>query len=700
MNPLLSTLNDKQQEAAHHIEGPLLVLAGAGSGKTRIVTHRIVHLIEMGVPPSEIVAVTFTNKAAEEMSSRVKSLTRQNVLITTFHSFSARILRESIHHLGFNPNFSIYDEQDSLSILKEVLEGMGLKEEKSLIKSIKSAISQAKNDLLMPDQLPRAEKTLVDAYRLYQEKLFAYNALDFDDLLFFTVKLLQNYPTVLKLYQERFSFLLIDEYQDTNEAQYLIAKMLAGEKKNIFVVGDPDQSIYSWRGANIQNILNFEKDFPGGRVVTLEQNYRSTNHILSAANKLIQNNDRPYEKNLWSALGDGEPITVKTFSSDREEASFVARTLLQYKKERNLPFSEIAIFYRTNAQSRSFEDALLKLAIPYTIVGGLSFYQRKEIKDILAFLRLIVSPTDFIAFSRTINIPKRGIGAKTLELLKTGSEEACLPILSFCRSLTWGYNSILSSKQTAALTSFVQLIDDLSTIETSIEDLIKELLVRSRYFDYLKEDKETYEDRKQNVEELLAKAAEWEEEGSEGGLTKFLEEISLQSSLDENRLDGETIKMMTLHNGKGLEFDLCFVVGMEEDLFPHANSRDDPQRLEEERRLCYVGMTRARKYLYLTASTYRYLFGTPRVMSPSRFLKEIGVIQKKEEPQKRESSTEKTSPSDEFIPGATVHHKTFGNGIIRKRQETSIGPTLDIYFFEDKSLKTLAMKYAKLTLAK
>lgn len=693
MNPSLSTLNNKQEEAAQHIEGPLLVLAGAGSGKTRIVTHRIVHLLEMGIPASEIVAVTFTNKAAEEMSTRVKSLTRQNVLITTFHSFSARILRESIHYLGFKQNFSIYDEQDSLSVLKEVLEGLGLKEEKSLLKSTKSAISQAKNDLLMPDQLPQKEKQLINIYRLYQEKLFSYNALDFDDLLFFTVKLLQNYPAALELYQNRYSFLLIDEYQDTNEAQYLIAKLLAGEKKNIFVVGDPDQSIYSWRGANIQNILNFEKDFPGARVVTLEQNYRSTNQILSAANKLIQHNDRPYEKNLWSALGEGEAIKVKIFSSDREEASFVARTLLEYKKEKKLPLSEMVIFYRTNAQSRSFEDALLRLNIPYTIVGGLSFYQRKEIKDILAFLRLIVSPTDFIAFSRTINIPKRGIGPKTLEGLKIGSEEANLPILSFCRNLTWGYNSLLSPKQTAALTSFVQLIDDLSELQTSIEELIKILIERSSYINYLKEDQETYEDRKENVEELLAKAAEWDEEGNEGGLTKFLEEISLQSSLDENRLDGDTIKMMTLHNGKGLEFDLCFVVGMEEDLFPHVNSRDDPQRLQEERRLCYVGMTRARKYLYLTASQYRYLFGTPRSMNPSRFLKEIGIGQKKEAPQ------EKSTPAGDFIPGATVHHKTFGNGIIRKREETSIGPTLDVYFFEDKSVKTLAMKYAKLTLA-
>jgi len=401
------TLNPNQQEAVMHVEGPLLVLAGAGSGKTRIVTNRIVHLLEIGVPASEIVAVTFTNKAAEEMSHRVRSLTKQSVLITTFHSFSAKILRESIQYLGYKQNFSIYDEHDSLSVLKEIL---GPNDQKDL-KKIKSEISEAKNALLLPQEM---DKKLANFYQLYQEKMLAYNALDFDDLLFLTTKLFQNHQEVLSYYQNRYTFLLIDEYQDTNEAQYLIAKMLAGERKNIFVVGDPDQSIYSWRGANIRNILDFEKDFPGAKVITLDQNYRSTNTILSKANKLIEKNDRPYQKNLWSALGEGEEVVVKYFPSDREEASYVARTILRHK----IPLSEVAIFYRTNAQSRSFEDALLRENIPYTIVGGLSFYERKEIKDILAFLRLLVSPSDFVAFSRIINVPKRGLGPKTLDALR------------------------------------------------------------------------------------------------------------------------------------------------------------------------------------------------------------------------------------------------------------------------------------------
>ncbi len=674
------TLNSKQQEAVEHVEGPLLVLAGAGSGKTRIVTNRIVHLLEIGVPSSEIVAVTFTNKAAEEMSSRVKGLTRQNVLVTTFHSFAARILRESIHHLGFQQSFSIYDEQDSLSLLKEVYpEGDA--------KQLKHAISEAKNAFLSPEEVGG---NTGHVYKLYQDKLFSYNALDFDDLLFLTVKLWQTHSTVLNYYQNRFSFLLIDEYQDTNEAQYLMAKLLAGERKNIFVVGDPDQSIYSWRGANIRNILNFEKDFPGAKVVTLDQNYRSTNHILSAANRLIQKNDRPYEKNLWSALGDGEKIAVKIFPSDREEASFVVRMALKYRQMEKIPLSETAIFYRTNAQSRSFEDALLREKVPYTIVGGLSFYQRKEIKDILAFLRLLVSPADFVAFARTINIPKRGMGPKAVENLKLGSEMARLPILSYCREIV--QTTTLPPKQREALSSYVRLLDEVSLETNSLEELIKTLIIKSQYLSHLKEDPETYADRKENVEELVAKAAEWEEDREEVSLSKFLEEISLQSSLDEGEFDQEKIRLMTIHNSKGLEFLLCFLVGMEEDLFPHANSRDDPMALQEERRLCYVGITRARKYLYLTASQYRYLFGVPRVMKTSRFLKELQEVEEAEE------EREEPLPPQDFVPGANVFHKTFGKGIIRKRQETSIGPTLDIYFFEDKELKTLALKYAKLSL--
>lgn len=713
---ITETLNEKQQEAAEHVDGPLLVLAGAGSGKTRIVTHRIVHLLEIGVPAQEILAVTFTNKAAGEMSSRVRALTKQNVLITTFHSLCARLLRESIHHIGYKQTFTIYDEQDSQSLIKECLKTLGIKEDKQFVKSIKGAISDAKNALVAAEEMPvdlgnRKLKTIRDVYKLYQDKLFEYNALDFDDLLFLTVRLFQECPEVLKHYEEQFTFLLIDEYQDTNEAQYIIAKLLAGEKKNIFVVGDPDQSIYSWRGANIRNILNFEKDFPGAKTITLDQNYRSTNNILSAANCVIKNNPRPYDKDLWSGLGDGEKIFTHTFSSDREEAAFVVRNIIKYQKEENMPLSNVVVFYRTNAQSRSFEDAFLKENIPYAIIGGLSFYQRKEIKDVLAFLRLIISPSDLIAFARTINLPKRGFGPTSLAKLKEASERSSIPIMNLCASLMQGTSPVavsLSAKQRANLADYLQMYAKLMQLQEQqapIETLIKTLLEESGYLLYLKEDKETYEDRRANIDELLTKALEWESDKENPSLFQFLEELSLQSSMDENQKTEEHVSLMTLHNGKGLEFDLCFIVGMEEDLFPHINSKEDETALEEERRLCYVGMTRAKKYLYLTASRFRYLWGMPKVMNPSRFLNEIPEKYKHPSVSARppshfqiDNTFDEENPSDGLLPGRTIEHKSLGKGVIRKRYSTSLGLTFDIYFFADNQVKTIAAKYAKLSL--
>lgn len=615
-------LNPQQLKAVHHIKGPLLVLAGAGSGKTRVVTHRIAHLIEIGIDPSQILAVTFTNKAAGEMKARIQKLKNAYVLASTFHSLGSRILRESIHHLGYQNTFVIYDDDDSTKLLKNCLNELGIDTEKSFCKEAKMFISSAKNDLLSPN----GEDLLSRIYSAYQAKLKSCNALDFDDLLFLTVRLFQEYPEVCEMYQNRWQYILIDEYQDTNLAQYTLAKILVEKHQNIFAVGDPDQSIYSWRGARYQNILNFEKDFSGAIVVPLDQNYRSTNRILRAANALIEHNEYRLEKHLWSDLGDGEKISIYRAFNEKKESSFVADQIQEHSIYGDLPLDDIAIFYRTNAQSRAFEDALLSYRIPYVIIGGVSFYERKEIKDILAYLRLALSKADLIAFLRTINAPKRGLGKASLEKLINAAGEK--PILSFCEELLenplLAPNLKLGPKAKTGLKEYLKIIECLRNRagKISLESLIEETLSLTGYLSFLQLDPETVQDRKENIDELLGKAAEWEEEQVEPTLAKFLEELSLRVPAKEDP-SVPTIKMMTLHNSKGLEFSVVFFVGLEEDLLPHINSKDDPSAIEEERRLCYVGMTRAKKKLYMSTATYRYMWGTQRLMRPSRFLKEI-----------------------------------------------------------------------------
>lgn len=620
----MAELNPGQKEAAEHMQGPLLVLAGAGSGKTRVVTHRISHLLEIGVSPREILAVTFTNKAAEEMRSRIEMLNGQRVLACTFHSLGARILRESIHFLNYEPNFSIYDTEDSEKILKTCFKELGFDLSKATLKEMRNKISATKNDLLDPDEI-KEDSALEACFSLYQKKLQACQAVDFDDLLYLPVKLFRENEEVLSRYQERFQFVLIDEYQDTNMAQYTLTKLLVCKHQNIFAVGDPDQSIYSWRGARYQNILNFESDFPGAKVITLDQNYRSTNNILSAANALICHNDRKFKKELWSDLGDGEEIGVYIGYNEREEAQFVASRIERQYTYEAISYDEMAIFYRTNAQSRPFEDALLSKRIPYTIIGGLSFYERKEIKDILAYLRLLVSNSDQMAFARTIHIPKRGLGQKTVEKLIYHANEHELPILTFCEELLERPLSMsLTAKQKTSLQEYLKSLHRLRNLRNalSLQDLIKELLAEISYFSYLALDIETEQDRKENIDELLSKAMEWEEDKEEPTLELFLEELSLHIPQKQDPFV-PTVKLMTLHNSKGLEFPLVFLVGMEEDLLPHINSKEDYTALEEERRLCYVGMTRAKKKLYLTAARFRYMWGSERMMRLSRFLGEV-----------------------------------------------------------------------------
>jgi DNA helicase-2/ATP-dependent DNA helicase PcrA len=613
----LVQLNSTQQEAVLHIDGPLLVLAGAGSGKTRIVTERIIHLIEKGVAPGQILALTFTNKAAREMQERVRRKCASDVLISTFHSLGVRILRESAEVLGLPTNFTIYDEEDSMKLLRSCLDDLGIKDKENL-KSFRQGISSAKNQLFLPEQ---GDKNLTPIYRRYSEKLKECGAVDFDDLIFLTARLFMEHPAELLKYQERWPYLLIDEYQDTNQAQYLIAKQLVAKNNNIFAVGDPDQSIYSWRGANIRNILNFQHDFKGAPVVRLEQNYRSRSTILQAANAVIQNNSSRLEKNLWSERGPGPKIELYIADEERQEAQFVSGRIEKYYGR--IPFKEMVIFYRTNFQSRAFEDALLRKGIPYTIVGGISFYQRKEIKDILCFLRLIQSDADMVSFLRTINIPKRGFGETTLEKIMEAAQVIGEPILQVLPYLEVKMNA----KQKEALKEYLDIMAYLKELNrdpgTTLDHLIKETVRKTRYFDHLLEDKESFEDRKANVDELVAKAGEWNTYHENPTLTGFLEELSLKSQLDELSDVDDRVSLMTMHNGKGLEFDLAFIVGMEEELFPHANSRNETDGLEEERRLCYVGITRAKEQLILSAARSRFLWGTWRMMRPSRFLNEI-----------------------------------------------------------------------------
>ncbi len=689
----MSELNPQQALAVQHVEGPLLVLAGAGSGKTRVVTYRIAKLLDLGVLASDILAVTFTNKAAEEMRTRIRTLKNTQVLACTFHSLGARILRESIHALGYTSDFTIYDEEDSEKLLKKCFDELQITDDKSFLRKARHAISSAKNDLL-----DEVDPDIAEIYPLYQKKLRECNALDFDDLLYLTVKLFQEHPAILSIYQKRWLFVLIDEYQDTNTAQYTLAKLLVATHQNIFAVGDPDQSIYSWRGAKYQNILNFENDFPGAKIIALDQNYRSTNLILKAANALIQHNSDRYDKKLWSSLGEGAKVGVFVAQSEKQEAEFVANRILKEALDHSL--TEIAVFYRTNAQSRDLEDALLSRHIAYQIIGGLSFYQRREIKDLLAYLKMILSNTDLISFLRTINLPRRGLGNATLEKLVETAAAREMPIFTFCEEAS-DYPALfkLGQKQREGLKEYIRSLHELRAkrAHLSLHELISETISITRYFNYLDEDPETAEDRKENCNALIGKAAEWEQETENPSLPKFLEELCLRTNADEEKFI-PSVKLMTLHNSKGLEFEVVFLVGLEEDLFPHVNSKDEPKAIEEERRLCYVGMTRSKRKLYLSLATYRFMWGTPRTMRPSRFLKEIpSEYLENFSPVTlhRENSYDETQVEG-FQTGDQVLHKEFGIGIVQKAYRGSFGITYEVHFTDAETTRTLVAKYAKL----
>lgn len=626
---LLAHLNKPQQQAVLHTEGPLLILAGAGSGKTRVITHRIVHLIrEHGVRPWNILAVTFTNKAAKEMAERVRHLlgSHDTPLIATFHATCGRILRQDIHQLGYESSFAIYDDKDSERLLKDVIRELNLDDKRYPANGIGARIDDCKNRGLLPEELPPGDlwnQQFIRIYAAYQERLKRCNALDFGDMILQTVRLFEQFPDTLSRWQHRFQWLLVDEYQDTNPVQYRLIRLLAGERQNLCVVGDDDQSIYSWRGADIRNILEFEKDFPQVSVIRLEQNYRSTPTILQAAGAVVARNFGRKAKTLWTDNPDGEPIRCERLESDRAEARFVSSEIALLQRN-GLLLSEMAAFYRTNAQSRLLEEALAAEGIPYHIVGGVRFYARLEIKDILAYLRLLENPSDDVSLKRVINVPPRGIGAATVERVAELARQGQITLFeAFEQAVD---SNLLGSGPRSKVAAFVELLQRFRRLAATqlMPELVRAVLEESGYLARLKESRDEEDsERLENLAQLVSAVEEFSTANPEAGLADFLEQVALVSDLERGEAGRPSVTLMTLHAAKGLEYKAVFMVGMEERLFPHVRSLDDPDGMEEERRLCYVGMTRARERLYLLYARRRMIFGQEQANLPSRFLKEI-----------------------------------------------------------------------------
>lgn len=633
MNSLLTGLNKEQQQAVQHTEGPLLILAGAGSGKTKVLTVRIAHLLAQGVNPYEILAITFTNKAAKEMKSRVEGLVgdvANRIWLSTFHSFCAKFLRfELDNFLGYNSNFTIYDTSDSQAVIKAALKALNLDDKYYPVGAMIGAISDAKNKLLFASDFRKQardfyQQKVADVYEYYERELRKNNALDFDDLLLVAVKLLQSNEAVLDKYSKRFRYVMIDEYQDTNHAQYLLAKLLASHWKNIAVVGDADQSIYAWRGADIQNILDFEKDYPNCTSIKLEQNYRSTKIILDAANAVIENNEGRPKKNLWTDKTEGAKIQHFTAQSEHEEAAFIGDTIAKKHDIHGVPYGDMAILYRTNAQSRVLEEALIKRALPYTMVGGTKFYDRKEIKDVLAYLRVLYNPFDDLSLLRIINVPKRSIGATTVAKLQ---DYARANGTSLFMTLTQLHLvDTIKGKTKEKLEEFGILIFTLvaEMEDKTVLDILESILDRTGYLAQLEVSTDPQDQaRAENIGELLSVAKDFQDTNPTGTVEDFLEQVALVNDVDSFEQEESKVTLMTLHAAKGLEFPIVFLGGLEEGLFPHSRTLMNPEEIEEERRLAYVGITRAEKELYISNATTRTVFGRTSSYLPSRFIDEI-----------------------------------------------------------------------------
>ena len=626
----LTDLNKEQRLAAETLEGPLLVLAGAGSGKTRALTYRVANLIDKGVPPWSIMAITFTNKAAAEMRERIEKLVgeaAQDVWVSTFHSGCARILRRDIEKLGYTRSFTIYDDDDQTSALKEILKRLNVDEKFLPPREIKAKISDAKNKILGPqDWFAQSQRDyrcqiIYDVYRAYEEKLKSSNALDFDDLIIKTLELFAMHPPVLDAYQRKFRYIHVDEYQDTNYAQYMLVRLLAQQSRNLCVVGDDDQSIYGWRGADIRNILDFEKDFPDARVIKLEQNYRSSANILDAANQVIAMNEKRKDKALWTQQGPGEMIRLYRAGDEREEAAWICQQIRSLGMQGE-DASRFAVLYRTNAQSRVIEEAFVQSGIKYRMYGGLKFYDRKEVKDILAYLRVMINPSDDVSLRRIINVPKRAIGDTTVAELARCAQEEGVPLLTACMDIPQS----IGTRARKSIERFSELMMSLSMLNGSMKltELVQYVIdTTGLESQYTKEDNDENRTRVENIREFVGAVQEFEDKAENPTLEEYLENVALVSDLDSMTTDGGAVTMMTLHSAKGLEFPNVFMVGMEENLFPSIRSREDQARMEEERRLCYVGITRARERLYLTHASRRMLYNQMQFNERSRFIEDI-----------------------------------------------------------------------------
>ncbi len=632
MEEILKELNDKQYEAVVNYEGPSLVIAGAGSGKTKVLTYKIAYLIQqIGVKPWNILAITFTNKAANEMKQRIETLVGEvskDMWIGTFHSICVRILRRYIDRIGFDSSFIIFDTSDQKTMIKNCLKDLNIDDKMFTDRSVQFEISNAKNEMLEPETyLARAngdfrKEKIASVYMMYQKRLKENNAIDFDDIINFTIKILTENPDVLEHYSEKFKYILVDEYQDTNKAQFMLVSLFASRYGNITVVGDNDQGIYSFRGADISNILNFERDFPGTKIIKLEQNYRCTKSILNAANSVIKNNEVKYDKKLWTENETGNLPKVYKSEDEYDEARYIVEQINHLKREEYYKYSDFAILYRMNTQSRAIEEILVREDIPYKIIGGLKFYERKEIKDIIAYLRLIYNPNDNLSLIRIINEPKRGIGKTSLDQVQKLAEENQKSMYEIIKNAEqYGLNRVFANSR-----EFIQVIEELRQLqkELDISELIKETLNKTGYTKALElENSVEAENRIENLEEFLTVAIEFEEQSADNTLAEFLESITLSSDVDNLEEEQDTVTLMTLHSAKGLEFPVVFLVGMEEGIFPGYKSIGEPKELEEERRLCYVGITRAKDNLYFTCAKHRTIFGSTSYNAMSRFIEEI-----------------------------------------------------------------------------
>ncbi|HWJ76792.1 MAG TPA: DNA helicase PcrA [Niallia sp.] len=726
---ILNGLNPQQKEAVKSTDGPLLIMAGAGSGKTRVLTQRIAYLmVEKGVNPYNILAITFTNKAAKEMRQRIAAVlggASEDIWISTFHSMCVRILRKDIDRIGYNRNFTILDTTDQQSVVKGILKDRNIDPKKYDPRAILASISSAKNELVTPEEFAKTagdyfSQIVSDVYAEYQRRLRKNQALDFDDLIMQTIHLFQRVPEVLEFYQRKFQYIHVDEYQDTNRSQYMLVKLLASRFRNLCVVGDSDQSIYAWRGADIANILSFEKDYPNAKVVMLEQNYRSTKRILQAANQVIANNSSRKEKNLWTENDEGNKIYYYRADSEKGEAQFVIGKIQELRRNNDLNLSDIAILYRTNAQSRVMEEMLLKANIDYSIVGGIKFYDRKEIKDTLAYLRLVSNPNDDISFQRVINVPKRGIGSSSIDKI---ANFAAMHDMSMYHALEAIELIGLSPKITKAAIEFRDLIRHFHQMldYLSVTELVEQIIDKSGYVEMLKAEKSIEaQSRLENIEEFMSVSKNFEDTNEDKSLIAFLTDLALVADIDKLDEDGnetDSIVLMTLHSAKGLEFPVVFLIGLEEGVFPHSRSLMEETEMEEERRLAYVGITRAEQQLYLTNAQMRTLFGRTNMNAPSRFVKEIpddlleGLnISKGQRASSRPTSATSSQPTRKAVirPNTTptggegigwnvgdkAIHGKWGTGTVVSVKGEGDSKELDIAFPSPTGIKRLLAKFA------